>query len=157
MSRSCNVDVGGSASGLQCTSTSPLTAGTPPLRSLPFVRPAVPRIVWEVSGENVCDPRVHPVPSSCFHSLTAGPPLPQVPSSLGNAGGKVSCLLQSDCVSVLRKPVQGRSPRKWQSPPAFVYTTTTLFYSGLPDKHGGLRCGLTYSPNFSGIVHDGDE
>lgn len=55
-----NFCVGGFASGLQCTSPS-LPADIALLQpylafALPVVALAALEIVWEVSGENVCDP-----------------------------------------------------------------------------------------------------
>lgn len=58
---SCSFHVGGFASGLQCTSSS-LPADISHSRILiwpshfPVVAFTVPELVWEVSGENVCDP-----------------------------------------------------------------------------------------------------
>lgn len=63
-----NFHVGGFASGLQCTLPSPPAAVAllqPYLAfALPVVALTVLEIVWEVSGDNVCDLRAHPKPAA---------------------------------------------------------------------------------------------
>ncbi len=72
------------ASGLQCTSPSLPTNIALPQPYLAFALPVVAthragdgvEIVWEVSGENVCDPEAHPKPVAAvelylpLHSFT---------------------------------------------------------------------------------------